>query len=101
VAGEIELMSPERNAVRAQTCFERALEIARAQQARSFELRAAATRSDRVLDDASDPAMPSGKEERALVARRSKRWHRLSRPSVSQKPKAFRGEPEERIPHSA
>jgi predicted ATPase len=41
VAGEIELMSPERNAVRAQTCFERALEIARAQQARSFELRAA------------------------------------------------------------
>jgi len=40
-AGEIELMSPERNAVKAQTCFERALEIARAQQARSFELRAA------------------------------------------------------------
>ena len=41
VAGEIELMSPERNAVKAQTSFERALEIARAQQARSFELRAA------------------------------------------------------------
>ncbi len=41
VAGEVELMSPERNAVKAQTSFERALEIARAQQARSFELRAA------------------------------------------------------------
>jgi predicted ATPase len=40
-AGEIELMSPERDAVKAQTSFERAFEIARAQQARSFELRAA------------------------------------------------------------
>ena len=40
-AGEIELMSPERDAVQAQTSFERALETARAQQARSFELRAA------------------------------------------------------------
>ncbi len=41
VAGEIELMSPERDAVKAQAFFERALEIARAHQARSFELRAA------------------------------------------------------------
>jgi predicted ATPase len=40
-AGEIELMAPERDALKAQTSFERALEIARAQQARSFELRAA------------------------------------------------------------
>jgi predicted ATPase len=40
-AGEIELMSPERDAVKAQTSFERAFEIACAQQARSFELRAA------------------------------------------------------------
>jgi predicted ATPase len=39
-AGEIELMSPERDAGKAQTHFERALEIARAQQARSWELRA-------------------------------------------------------------
>jgi tetratricopeptide (TPR) repeat protein len=40
-AGEIELMAPERNAAQAQALFERALEIARAQQAPSFELRAA------------------------------------------------------------
>ena len=41
IAGEIELMSPERDAAKAQAHFERALEIARAQQARSWELRAA------------------------------------------------------------
>jgi len=41
IAGEIELMSPERNAAKAQYLFGRALEIARAQQARSWELRAA------------------------------------------------------------
>ena len=40
-AGEIELMSPERDTAKAQAHFERALEIARAQQARSWELRAA------------------------------------------------------------
>lgn len=41
VAGEIEAMSPERDAAKAQAHFERALDIARAQKARSFELRAA------------------------------------------------------------
>ena len=41
MAGEIALMSPERDAAKAQACFERALEIARAQRARSWELRAA------------------------------------------------------------
>jgi predicted ATPase len=40
-AGEIELLSPERDTVKGQACFERALEIARTQQARSWELRAA------------------------------------------------------------
>jgi class 3 adenylate cyclase/predicted ATPase len=40
-AGEIELLSPERDAAKAQAYFERALEIARAQQAKSWELRAA------------------------------------------------------------
>ena len=40
-AGEIALMSSEPDAAKAQTHFERALEIARAQQARSWELRAA------------------------------------------------------------
>ena len=34
-------MSPERDAVKAEACFERALAVARAQQAKSFELRAA------------------------------------------------------------
>ena len=40
-AGEIALMSSEPDAAKAQAHFERALEIARAQQARSWELRAA------------------------------------------------------------
>ena len=41
VAGEIALMSPEPDATKAQAYFERALEVARAQQAKSWELRAA------------------------------------------------------------
>ena len=40
-AGEIVLLSPERNLGKAQAHFERALEIARAQQAHLWELRAA------------------------------------------------------------
>jgi predicted ATPase len=41
VAGEIVLMSPEPDAAKAQTYFERALAVARGQQAKSWELRAA------------------------------------------------------------
>jgi len=41
VAGEITLMSPERDAAKAQEYFERALAVARQQQAKSWELRAA------------------------------------------------------------
>ena len=41
VAGEIALKSPERDAPRAEKYFKRALEVARAQQAKSWELRAA------------------------------------------------------------
>jgi tetratricopeptide (TPR) repeat protein len=41
IAGEIALMSPERDAAKAEARFERALAVARAQQAKSFELRAA------------------------------------------------------------
>jgi predicted ATPase len=41
ITGEVTLLSPERDATKAQSHFERALEIARAQQARSWELRAA------------------------------------------------------------
>jgi tetratricopeptide (TPR) repeat protein len=41
IAGEIALMSPEPDAAKAEACFERAFAIARAQQAKSFELRAA------------------------------------------------------------
>jgi predicted ATPase len=40
IAGEIEL-SPERDAAKAEAYFERALAVARRQQAKSFELRAA------------------------------------------------------------
>jgi len=41
IAGHIVLLSPEPNAAKAQTYFERALQIARRQQAKSWELRAA------------------------------------------------------------
>jgi predicted ATPase len=41
IAGEITLMSPELDAAKAETCFERALTVARQQQAKSWELRAA------------------------------------------------------------
>jgi predicted ATPase/class 3 adenylate cyclase len=41
VAGEIALKSPEPDAAKAQACFERALSVARAQEAKSWELRAA------------------------------------------------------------
>jgi predicted ATPase len=41
VAGEIALTSPEPDAAKAQAYFERALSVARAQQAKSWELRAA------------------------------------------------------------
>jgi predicted ATPase len=54
-AGEIALVSPERDAVKAQALFERALEIARAQQARSWELRAAMSLA-RLWRDQGKPA---------------------------------------------
>jgi predicted ATPase len=41
IAGDIALMSPERDAAKAQAYFERALAVARQQQAKSWELRAA------------------------------------------------------------
>jgi len=50
VAGEIELKSPQRNVAKAQACFERALTLARARQAKSWELRAA-TSLARLLSD--------------------------------------------------
>jgi predicted ATPase len=40
LAGEIALMSPEPDAAKAEAYFERALVVAHAQQAKSFELRA-------------------------------------------------------------
>jgi predicted ATPase len=41
IAGEIALLSPKPDAAKAQACFERALSVARQQQAKSWELRAA------------------------------------------------------------
>jgi class 3 adenylate cyclase/predicted ATPase len=41
IAGEIALMSPKRDAAKAEACLERALAVARQQQAKSWELRAA------------------------------------------------------------
>ena len=41
IAGEISLLSPKRDAARAEAYFERALRVARQQQVKSFELRAA------------------------------------------------------------
>jgi predicted ATPase len=58
VAGEIALMSPEPDAAKAEACFERALAVARQQQAKSWELRAA-TSMARLRRD-------QGKPQRAL-----------------------------------
>ena len=55
IAGEIALMSPERDAAEAQRNFERALTVARRQKARSFELRAA-TSLARLWRDQGDRA---------------------------------------------
>ena len=41
IAGEIALLSPERDTAKAEASFERALAVARQQQAKSWELRAA------------------------------------------------------------
>jgi predicted ATPase len=45
IAGEIALLSPEPDVAKAETCFERALAVAREQQAKSWELRAAMSMS--------------------------------------------------------
>jgi predicted ATPase len=50
VAGEITLKSPQRDVAKAQAYFEHSLSLARAQQAKSWELRAA-TSSARLLND--------------------------------------------------
>lgn len=50
VAGEITLKSPQRDVAKAQAYFEHSLSLARAQQAKSWELRAA-TSSARLLSD--------------------------------------------------
>jgi predicted ATPase len=50
VAGEIALKSPQRDVAKAQTYFEHSLTVARAQQAKSWELRAA-TSLARLLSD--------------------------------------------------
>jgi predicted ATPase len=41
ISGEIALLSPDPDAAKAEACFERALAVARQQQAKSWELRAA------------------------------------------------------------
>jgi predicted ATPase len=41
IAGEVSWMSPGRHAAKAENCFERALAVARQQQAKSWELRVA------------------------------------------------------------
>ena len=50
VAGEIALKSPQRDAAKAQAYFEHSLTVARAQQAKSWELRAAMSLA-RLLSD--------------------------------------------------
>ena len=52
--GEIALMSPERDAARAEVYFESALAVARQQQAKSWELRAAMSLA-RLLRDQGKP----------------------------------------------
>jgi predicted ATPase len=63
VAGEIALMSPERDAAKAGACFDRALAVARQQQAKSWELRTATSmarlwRDQGKLDEARELLAP-------------------------------------------
>jgi predicted ATPase len=63
IAGEIALMSPEPDAAKAEACFERALAVARQQQAKSWELRAATSmarlwRDQRKRDEARELLAP-------------------------------------------
>ena len=63
VAGEIALKSPGPDATKAQAYFERALTVARAQQAKSWELRAAMSmarlwRDQRKRDEARELLAP-------------------------------------------
>jgi predicted ATPase len=63
VAGEITLMSSKRDEAKAQAYFERSLSVARAQQAKSWELRAAMSmarlwRDQGKLDEAHDLLAP-------------------------------------------
>ena len=62
IAGENALLPAARDAAKAQACFERALTLARAQQAKSWELRAA-TSLARLWRDQGKPA-----EARDLLA---------------------------------
>ena len=62
IAGEITLMSPEPDAAKAETYFERALTVARDQQAKSWELRAAMSMA-RLWHDQGRP-----KQARELLA---------------------------------
>jgi class 3 adenylate cyclase/predicted ATPase len=50
VAGEIALRSPQHDVAKAQTCFEHSLAVARAQHARSWELRAAMSLARLLID---------------------------------------------------
>jgi class 3 adenylate cyclase/predicted ATPase len=56
VAGEIALKSPQRDVAKAQICFEQAVTLARAQQAKSWELRAAMSLA-RLLNDQGNRQM--------------------------------------------
>jgi predicted ATPase len=62
IAGEIALMSPERDATKAEGYFERSLAIARQQQAKSWELRAATSMARLWRDQGKRD------EDRALLA---------------------------------
>jgi predicted ATPase len=63
IAGEIALQSPQPDMAKAEACFERALTVARSQQAKSWELRAATSmahlrRGQGQLADARDLLAP-------------------------------------------
>lgn len=76
VAGEIALKSPERDAAKAEAYFERALVVAREQQAKSWELHAATSMARLCCDQGKRH------EARALLAPPldAERWSRSTSP---------------------
>ena len=77
IAGEIALMSPEPDVAKAQAYFERALAVARQQQAKSWELRAAMSMARLWRDQGKRQRGPRSSRSGLRLVHRGSRYARL------------------------